>query len=44
LAEKLNSLGMVGGDRIRALNQEIADVLFTDASDAPQRLGSEISA
>ncbi|MBU0973505.1 MAG: BREX system P-loop protein BrxC [Proteobacteria bacterium] len=44
LAEKLSGLGMVGSDRIRALNQEIADVLFTDASDAPQRLGSDTSA
>lgn len=44
LAEKLSGLGVVGKDRIRALNQEIADVLFTDASDAPQRLGSETSA
>jgi hypothetical protein len=26
------------------LNQDIADVLFTDASDAPQRLGAETSA
>jgi hypothetical protein len=26
------------------LNQDIADVLFTDASDAPQRLGAEASA
>lgn len=44
LAEKLSSLGMAGSDRIRTLNQEIADVLFTDASDAPQRMGSETSA
>ena len=29
---------------IRTLNQDIADVLFTDASDAPQRLGAETSA
>ncbi len=39
LAEKLDALGLPGGDVIRALNQELADVLLTDASDAPQRLG-----
>jgi hypothetical protein len=44
LAEKLSGLGLGGGDRVRTLNQDIADVLFTDASDAPQRLGSETSA
>ena len=37
-------LGLAGSDRIRTLNQDIADVLFTDASDAPQRLGAETSA
>lgn len=44
LAEKLSGLGLAGSDRIRTLNQDIADVLFTDASDAPQRLGAETSA
>jgi hypothetical protein len=44
LAEKLGGLGLAGSDRIRTLNQDIADVLFTDASDAPQRLGAETSA
>ena len=44
LAEKLSGLGLVGSDRVRTLNQDIADVLFTDASDAPQRLGAETSA
>ncbi|MDH6512940.1 BREX system P-loop protein BrxC [Polynucleobacter sphagniphilus] len=43
LAEKLNSLALVGGDRIISLNNDLADVLFTDASDAPQRLGAETS-
>ncbi len=43
LAERLSGLGLAGGDRARALNQEIADVLFTDASDAPQRMGAETS-
>ena len=44
LAEKLIGLGLAGSDRIHTLNQDIADVLFTDASDAPQRLGAETSA
>lgn len=44
LAEKLSGLGLAGSDRIRTLNQDIADALFTDASDAPQRLGAETSA
>jgi hypothetical protein len=44
LSEKLGALGVTGADRVRSLNQDIADVLFTDASDAPQRLGGEESA
>lgn len=44
LSEKLSGLGLAGSDRVRTLNQDIADVLFTDASDAPQRLGAETSA
>jgi hypothetical protein len=44
LSERLAGLGLAGGDRARSLNQDIADVLFTDASDAPQRLGAEDSA
>lgn len=44
LAEKLSGLGLGGSDRIVTLNQDLADVLFTDASDAPQRLGAENSA
>lgn len=43
LAEKLDALDLPGGDVIRSLNQDLADVLLTDASDAPQRLGSEES-
>lgn len=43
LTEKLLGLGLGGSDRIRTMNQDIADVLFTDASDAPQRLGAENS-
>lgn len=44
LAERLSGLGLSGGSRIQALNQDLADVMFTDASDAPQRLGAETSA
>ena len=43
LAERLSGLGLVGSERVQALNQDLADVLFTDASDAPQRLGAETS-
>jgi len=44
LAEKLDGLGLIGGDRLRSMTQEIADVLLTDASDAPTRMGAETSA
>ncbi len=44
LGEKLDGLGLAGRDRVSVMNQELADVLFTDASDAPQRLGAETSA
>jgi len=44
LSEKLSGLGLGGSDRIIRLNQDLTDVLFTDASDATQRLGSETSA
>jgi hypothetical protein len=44
LAEKLAGLGLPGVERLRSLNQELADVLLTDASDAPDRLGREESA
>jgi hypothetical protein len=44
LAERLSTLGLAGSARILTLNQDIADVLFTDGSDAPQRLGAEASA
>lgn len=44
LGERLIGLGLAGSDRVQAMNQELADVLFTDASDAPQRLGAETSA
>ena len=44
LAEKLAGLELPGVERLRSLNQELADVLLTDASDAPDRLGREESA
>lgn len=43
LAEKLSSLGVAGADRLRSVTKDIADLLFTDASDAPQKLGGEES-
>ncbi len=43
LAEKLKSLDLPGSDKLLSLSQDIKDVLFTDASDAPQRLGGEDS-
>lgn len=44
LAEKLEALGLPGAERVRTLNQQIADLLFTDASDTPQQLGAAESA
>jgi hypothetical protein len=43
LAENLSGLGVAGGERVRSLNSDIADLLFTDASDAPKLLGAESS-
>ena len=43
LGEKLDSLDLPGADRVQSLSKDIADVLFTDASDAPERLGGEES-
>lgn len=43
LAEKLKSLDLPGADRLESLSQDIKDILFNDASDAPQRLGGEDS-
>ena len=39
LAEKLKGLGLPGEERLTNLSREIGEVLETDASDAPQRLG-----
>ena len=44
LGEKLTGLGLAGSDRVQAMNHELVDILSTDASDAPQRLGAETSA
>jgi len=43
LGEKLDSLELPGKNRMDSVHREIADLLFTDASDAPERLGSEAS-
>ena len=43
LEEKLRNLGLFGTDTIRDLNKDLADILETDASDVPQRLGGEES-
>jgi hypothetical protein len=42
-AERLRQLALPGAERIRSLNQDIADLLQTDASDAAQRFGGEES-
>lgn len=43
LAEKLDTLLLPGAEMVRTLNQELANIILTDASDAPQRLGGEES-
>ena len=43
LGEKLKTLDLPGADRLHSVSKEIADVLFTDASDAPERLGGQES-
>ncbi|TVR84541.1 MAG: BREX system P-loop protein BrxC [Rhodospirillales bacterium] len=43
LPEKLDRLGLPGGDAVRSTMREIDDLVSTDASDAPQRLGGESS-
>lgn len=39
LPARLEALGLPGAEAVRDLAQELADVLSTDGSDAPQRLG-----
>lgn len=43
LSEKLLNLDVAGSERLQNLSKDLADVLSTDASDAPQRLGAENS-
>lgn len=43
LDARLDGLGLPGAESVRVLKQELADVLLTDGSDAPQRLGGEQS-
>ena len=43
LAERLEALGLPGVETVRSVNQQIADMLLSDASDAPQRFGAEQS-
>jgi hypothetical protein len=43
LAARLDALGLPGAERVQSLNQQIADLLFTDASDATARLGADVS-
>jgi hypothetical protein len=42
-AERLRQLALPGAERIGTINQDIADLLQTDASDAAQRFGGEES-
>ena len=44
MAEKLRSLGLPGEDRLDTLTRDITELLLSDASDAPQRLGKQDSA
>jgi hypothetical protein len=43
LAERLQALELPGAEQVREVNQQIADLLLTDASDAASRLGGETS-
>lgn len=43
LGEKLSTMDLPGVERINSLMTDIADILSIDASDAPQRFGSEES-
>jgi hypothetical protein len=43
LGEKLNALDVAGSERLRSVTKDITDILFIDASDAPQRLGGKES-
>jgi hypothetical protein len=43
LAERLQGLSLPGVENVRSVNQQMADMLLSDASDAPQRFGAEQS-
>ncbi|TIL80166.1 MAG: hypothetical protein E5Y89_10485 [Mesorhizobium sp.] len=43
LEERLRTFGLTGVETARSANQQIADMLLSDASDAPQRFGAEQS-
>ncbi len=43
LGEKLRSLDLPGADRLDVMTRQMNDILQSDASDAPQRLGAEDS-
>jgi hypothetical protein len=43
LGEKLASLRLPGTEMVESVNQQIADLMLSDASDAPQRFGAEQS-
>ena len=43
LAERLASLKLPGTEMMESVNQQIADLMLSDASDAPQRFGAEAS-
>ena len=43
LGEKLSALGLPGTDTMESVNRQIADLLLTDASDAPQVFGAKES-
>ncbi|RWM88364.1 MAG: BREX system P-loop protein BrxC [Mesorhizobium sp.] len=43
LEERLRALGLAGVETARSANQQITDMLLSDASDAPQRFGAEQS-
>jgi Family of unknown function (DUF6079) len=43
LAERLASLRLPGAETVESVNQQIADLMLSDASDAPQRFGAEQS-
>ena len=43
LSGRLQALGLPGDERLEAMGRDMADILLTDGSDAPQRLGREES-